>query len=121
MKAPFLFTMGNGPSALVALTPVTYHVIFTGAILLVALAIVLWAAVLRKRRSRRERHHWHRQSRKDSTIPMATKPAAAPPAEASRRRRRRRSEPSRNPTLAETRGLPPVRDAQSAPTEHYQN
>jgi len=120
MKAAFFFAREAGPTALVALTPTTYHVIFTGAIFLVALAIVLWAAVLRKRRSRRERHHWQRPSRKDSTTPMATKPTAPPPGAASRRRRRR-SEPPRNPTLAETRGLPPVRNAQSAPTEHFQN
>lgn len=114
MKTALLFELANHNATFVALTPTTYHIIFTGAIFLVAVGIVLWAGVLRKRRKRRERHHWRRQSRQGATAAPEAK-AAEPPAES--KRRRRRSEPPRNPTLAETRGLPPVRDAQ--PPEHH--
>jgi hypothetical protein len=113
MKTAWLFDLGNPNSALMTLAPTTYHIIFTGAIFLVAIGIVLWAGMLRKRRKRRELHHWRRQSRQGATAAPEAKATEPPPAESKkRRRRRRRSEPPRNPTLAETRGLPPVRDAQ---------
>lgn len=68
----------------------------------------------RRRRQRPHRDHHHRPHRKESggTSTDATSPAAgSQPGDGkrSRRRRRRRDHRPRNPTLAETGGLPPVR------------
>lgn len=62
--------------------------------------IFLWAVFIRKPR-RERRYKYHRAPR-----PQPTPPKSA--------RRKRRSEPPMNPTLAETRGLPPVRESAGA-------
>ena len=83
-----------------------------GAIGLVILLILIWAIFLRKsdrpRHARRHRHH--RSPELASVAESSTGEEAAPPED--RRRRRRRSgrrHRARNPTLAETGGLPPIR------------
>jgi len=118
---PTLFTTMNlGCFASVLTTGLMHYVIYGGAILLVAGVVVLWATLIRKKP--RERRYQYRRAQPvgvDSTAPTKNTEDVAP--SKSERRRRRRSEPRRNPTLAETRGLPPVRDEQSAPTEHYQH
>ncbi len=100
---PFGKTVVAGKSTAVALRGV---IPVLGAGLLIFLLLVLWAKFIRKKRDRsRESHpalastaksdddengHGHHQHR--------------------RRRKRRREHRPRNPTLAETGGLPPVSD-----------
>jgi hypothetical protein len=83
-----------------------------GAIGLVTLLAVVWAIFLRKRRRRRHSHHHnHQHSSTPTEAPEAINndgPAFAPPERRKWRRSRHRHH-SRNPTLAETGGLPPVR------------
>jgi hypothetical protein len=83
-----------------------------GAMGAVILIILLWATFIRKR-SRRRREHQHsryRFSRPGEAAEVQTEEDEDPPSEKRRRRRRsgRRHRP-RNPTLAETGGLPPIR------------
>ena len=73
------------------------------AVLGVVLLVVIWAVFIRKPSSGRRRERGRL-----TTAP----PADSKDGESGRRRRRRRSRSgSRNPTLAETGGLPPLRDA----------
>ncbi len=97
------------PSILRGIDPATLErsMIF-GAILLVVLGVFAWAMFWRKprRRSHSDRHHRHAGGN--------SRPAVAPdPADEKsgwrRKRRRRREHRPRNPTLAETGGLPPPR------------
>jgi hypothetical protein len=83
-----------------------------GAIGFVALLALLWAAFLRKKRRRRRSHqHSHRQSSSSAERVEDLKDEDAPPAAEPRQRSRRwrRRHRPRNPTLAETGGLPPIR------------
>jgi ABC-type nickel/cobalt efflux system permease component RcnA len=88
-------------------------------ILLALLAVILIAfigvLVFRKQLLRRKRrHHHHRKS--SSVVPGQNGHDSAPPSEikiSKKRRRVRRKHRHLNPTLAETRGLPPNRDEQS--------
>jgi hypothetical protein len=73
-------------------------VIYAGALLVVALAVFVWAAFFRKQRHRR-RHSPHHHSRPGS------------------RRHQHSEEPERPRTLAETGGLPPLRNQQPPPSE----
>lgn len=94
-----------------AATTVVQYLILAGAIILVAGIVMLWAAFFRKKpRTRRYRYE-------------RAKPALGEPvsAETKSERRRRRAEPRRNPTLAETRGLPPIRGEESDTNEHFQH
>jgi len=83
-----------------------------GAIGLVTLLALVWAVFLRKRgHRRRSHHHSHQHSSTPAEAPEALNDddtASAPPKRHKWRRSRRRHR-SRNPTLAETGGLPPVR------------
>ena len=83
-----------------------------GAIGVVTLLVLIWATFLRKRRRRRHEHHHaqHASSRAAEAAETAAPGDAAAPIERRRHRRRagRRHRP-RNPTLAETGGLPPIR------------
>lgn len=89
---------------------------FTGflvfaAIGLVTLLVVLWAVYIRKPGRRRSRHHSHHHTS------VAAQPAGGqgdahavtPQGRRHRRRRSRRKHRPRNPTLAETGGLPSIR------------
>lgn len=67
---------------------------------LVTLVAILWALCFRKRPPH-----------------LASDPRFCQGSVASKRRRRRRGHPHRNPTLAETRGLPPVRAEKSSSLE----
>ena len=93
--------------------PVTLErILIFGAIGLVTLLLLLWAIFLRKRRRhRREHHHAHRHSSTPAEVLEAPKDEGAPSPPQKRRHRRRssRRDRSRNPTLAETGGLPPIR------------
>jgi hypothetical protein len=85
------------------------------AVLAVIFVVFAWAALIRKR-SHSGRHLTHSPPRS-----RAPEPAPHTPAKDGhgggfswrmrhKRRHRRRGEPPRNPTLAETGGLPPLRD-----------
>lgn len=95
------------PLPILALSLFMEYLLLISAILLVAVAFVIWAVVVRKPKGER-RYKYHRVSRGE------------PPPEPRRSKRKRRSEPPRNPTLAETRGLPPVREPRSESSENYQ-
>jgi hypothetical protein len=88
------------------------RLIIFGAIGFVTALVLLWAALVRKkRRRRRSHHHSHSSSSRPAEAPEAPKAEAtlAPPEKRRRTRRSRRRHRPRNPTLAETGGLPPVR------------
>ena len=82
-----------------------------GAITVVVLLALIWAAFVRK--SKRHRKHHYPRARTERTATVESER----PKEAKRRKfRRRRESRPRNPTLAETGGLPPVR---SGPPESF--
>lgn len=88
--------------------------IVCAAAMVVTVPVVIWAAFFRKRRHRSHRHH----------PPPGTHPGGEPALpEASpgrvkanwinsRKRRKKREHRRRNPTLAQTGGLPPIRGDQ---------
>ena len=91
-------------------------VLVAAASCLVGLLAVLGTVLYYTRRQRRRphHHHHHRPHREESgnTSSNQTSPTAEAQSgerERLRRRRRRRNHRPRNPTLAETGGLPPVR------------
>ena len=79
-----------------------------GALGLVTLLILFWAVFLRKRRRRRQEHHHSSKPAEVAQAP-AEEDVASPSGKRRRRRRSGRSHRPRNPTLAETGGLPPIR------------
>jgi hypothetical protein len=82
-----------------------------GALVIVTLVVVLWAAFVRKKKRSREHYHHHRHR------PLTETPVVAESQQTNensgrerrRRKRRRRDHRPRNPTLAETGGLPPIK------------
>lgn len=91
-------------------------IILICAIGLVTVLVLVWAAFFRKRRKRRRSHHHshHRSGEEDAASPAPVEEVEAPavvppPPERRRHRRSRHRHHARNPTLAETKGLPPVR------------
>jgi len=89
--------------------------ILGAAIFLVICLSVFWAKNIRKTRKRR---YSHPKSTTSTDQKNTTSYFSSP---RKQKRRRRRSEPRANPTLAETRGLPPVREDHRAAAGHYQN
>src|SRR5262249_22561711 len=89
-----------------------------GALAIVTLVVVLWAAFVRKKKRSREHYHHHRHRPATETeTPVATQSEQTSEnsgRERRRRRRRRRDHRPRNPTLAETGGLPPIKPEGSA-------
>jgi hypothetical protein len=94
-------------------TPATRErLMIIGATGLVAVLMVLWAVLIRKKhRHRHSHHHAHQHSSKQTEVAAVPVPEStpAPPEKRRRRRRSSRRHRPRNPTLAETGGLPPVR------------
>jgi hypothetical protein len=80
------------------------------AVFLLLLAVVRVIFFSRRHHRHRRRHHW--SQRHASPESEAAAPTTAPN---ERRGRRRRRGPALNPTLAQTRGLPPARDGASQP------
>jgi hypothetical protein len=78
-----------------------------GAILALSLVVLLWFTLTSKRRQRHSRHH--SGSRQFGVNPDAGDDPDLPVPQRRKRRRRRRDHRPRNPTLAETGGLPPIR------------
>lgn len=89
--------------------------ILLGAVGLVTLLLVLWAVYIRKaprRHSHNHHHHRHHSEDQDNTSNVTQDPETegnSEPRYRRKRRRRRREHRPRNPTLAETGGLPPIR------------
>jgi hypothetical protein len=83
-----------------------------GAGLLVLGALTLWL------KGRRSRHRHHRRHTRPETLANAVEQTEEPDElpQRHRRRRRRREHRPRNPTLAETGGLPPPRPQGQAPS-----
>jgi type VI protein secretion system component VasK len=88
-----------------------------GAIIAVTSVLLIWALYFRKRRRHHSHHHHHHHHSSSESSALGTTPAESGQESRRRRRRRRRREHRpRNPTLAETGGLPPVRsDSPSEP------
>jgi len=97
---PFVPMLGASPAA----RTLAELLVLIGAVLLVALAVMIWAVAFRKKRKRTRLYHRHHRSSAESAA-SANSEKRSP---GSRRRREGRERP-RNPTLAETGGLPPVR------------
>ncbi len=91
-------------------------ILIFGAMGLVTILLVIWAIYFRKRR-RHAHHHAHRHASEPTPSPevAAAGSGAAPSQGRHRRRRSRRRHRPLNPTLAETGGLPPIR--QESPPE----
>jgi hypothetical protein len=79
-----------------------------GAVAIVTAAVVVWALFFRKRR-RHHSHAHHHPHESSAADPAGNGEASHSHPHGRRRRRRRRHHRPRNPTLAETGGLPPVR------------
>jgi hypothetical protein len=87
-----------------------------GAICTVTLLVFIWAIFIRKRGKRRRAGSQQKSQPRASTqaaTPAAQNgagnPVSQPQHRRHRRRRRRREHRPRNPTLADTGGLPPIR------------
>jgi hypothetical protein len=116
MISPVLLAGVNADNAVREWTPSSSStiegVVIFGSLILVTLIVFGWVVFFRTRGHRRHSH-----SHRHSPGPAANAPAAGSPGKKSfwraRRQHRRRhgeDEPlPRNPTLAEERGLPPVR------------
>ena len=101
------FEEGKGLPAVEAMSPgMKQFLIVLGAVLLVSSAVLLWAWLIRKRRrSGRKRRRHHRSIAETTAVGIKEVQQIIN----KRKRRRRRERRPRNPTLAETGGLPPVR------------
>ena len=90
-----------------------------GAVAFVTLLVVIWAVYFRKRSNRHSHHHHHHhhdpEPEPSSEASVLSTDASAESSDGRRyrrKRRRRRDHRPRNPTLAETGGLPPLRPEQ---------
>ncbi len=93
--------------------------IVIGASSAVGLLLLVWAGLYIKKRRRHRRHSHHHQSTSTAEEALAAAQRGAPAAETHHRhhrRKRRREHRPRNPTLAETGGLPPVRHEEEPPS-----
>jgi hypothetical protein len=83
-----------------------------GAMASTTLLAMAWAMFLRRKRHRRHKHHHEHWHASQETETLMDSNDADTPSEPEKRRRRHRSgrhHRPRNPTLAETGGLPPIR------------
>ena len=94
------------------------RVMIFGALGLVTLGLVFWAVFIRKKRHRHHSHHHHHHHHhrhydsarvQEAPEEPQTENASSQPERRHHRWRRRRHHRPRNPTLAETGGLPPIR------------
>jgi hypothetical protein len=81
--------------------------IILAAIALITGATLIWAVFLRKTRRRQHGHHHSPESATEAAVDTSDEPV--PGRRRRKWRRPRREHRPRNPTLAETGGLPPVR------------
>lgn len=95
----------QGLASLTRLTPgVKESLIVLGAVLFVVGAAIFWVLIIRKQKRRPSRRH-----QRHSTTPAPAGVIEIQKMVRDRNRRRRRKHRPRNPTLAETGGLPPPR------------
>jgi FtsZ-interacting cell division protein ZipA len=128
-----LIRHGTSPIGRPTVLALTDILLIVGAALTVALLLILWA--LYRRKSRRHRHHRHHRHSGNHQPPTETdsdqtdneeSPEEEEEEESAhyhqhhRRRVRRRDHRQRNPTLAETGGLPPIRPAEPPNSPHGQ-
>jgi hypothetical protein len=102
-------------TGLAARTMIDY-LIYAGAIVLVTVIVTLWIATMRqplKLSHRKKRHHSSRGG-----ISTWFKGSDDEGSSGKKGRRRRRAHRRRNPTLAETGGLPPLRNAPPSSEEN---
>jgi hypothetical protein len=90
-------------------------VLIFGAMAIVVVATFLWAAFFRKQPAHPSYSTRRRPRREPRSSTSAQTRKQLPEIPESRRRHRRRNHRPRNPTLAETCGLPPVRETGAAP------
>jgi hypothetical protein len=111
---PFLSSLV--PESLLRMLAFHSTIIFVVLLVLLVTGVFIWAAFFRKPvRRRSSKHRW--KPKEESAVQNGT---AAPDSQPARRRhKRRRPRQPLNPTLAETRGLPPLRDKQSTPPPSY--
>jgi len=88
--------------------------IIIGPTAVVTVLALIWAVTFKKRRRHHSHHHHHHhhhsQERTETTAEATAEEEPAVESSSRRRRRhRRREHRPRNPTLAETGGLPPLR------------
>jgi hypothetical protein len=83
--------------------------IIFGSLFAVTGIIAVWLIYFRKKRHHHE-HHWKTRDARPGDAADSSKIAVET---GNRKERRRRKQRPRNPTLAETRGLPPVREQPS--------
>jgi hypothetical protein len=86
-------------------------ILIFGAMAVVTLLVVVWAAFIRKK-PRKRLHHYRRPQVSRAAEPETAEEPEQPaeePGGGRRRKRRRREHRPRNPTLAETGGLPPIK------------
>jgi hypothetical protein len=88
--------------------------ILLGAILIISAVVILWIVFSGKSRRHAARREERHQRRRAFRRAMAEAEQRGDKPAGRRRRRRRRHRP-RNPTLAETGGLPPVRGENQQP------
>ncbi|MDB6108625.1 MAG: hypothetical protein JWR69_375 [Pedosphaera sp.] len=84
--------------------------IILGALVAIVLVVFIWAACFRKKPRQRKYRYQH----SDKAAPVAATQNGNGDAR-KKWRRPRRARRQLNPTLAETRGLPPVRDRNTPP------
>jgi len=87
--------------------------ILLGVIVLVSLATLLWALFIRKRKTPHRRHRHHHSSYRE----RLRKNAAEIKQLVQPRQRKHGEHHPLNPTLAETGGLPPIRDEEKSAGE----
>jgi hypothetical protein len=113
MSAPAISTwLGAGApvfGAVLAARTVVETLIYVGAIILVTAIITLWLATSRQASDYSSRPHHASRSWLGSWLGKS--------GGAGKKRRRRRAHRKRNPTLAETGGLPPIRRESSTPAD----
>lgn len=86
--------------------------IVVGAAAVVTVGVMVWAVFFRKSHRRRHRHHHSHFDSQEDVRAAAAEDQEGEASESRKRRkwrRPRRAHRLRNPTLAETGGLPPVR------------
>jgi hypothetical protein len=104
------------PQGLLRMLAFHSTVIFFILLVLLVSGVFIWAAFFRKPARHRSTRHRSRPKEEVAIQNGAAAPATQP---VKRRHKRRRQRQPLNPTLAQTRGLPPVRDKQSTPPPSY--
>jgi hypothetical protein len=93
-------------------SPRLQEVLAVSGTLFAAIVVAAVGAILysKKKKRRRRYHHHHRRPEGEAAANAQTENSGASREGRRREKRRRRSERPMNPTLAQTGGLPPVRD-----------